>query len=243
MFWQAASLSTLGVFLTAFFVAVFAARLLGLSMLDGFLLGAVVSSTDAAAVFAVLRSREISLKENLTSLLELESGSNDPMAVFLTMGEIELLTARNGSIVNIAIQFILQMGIGLAFGLVIGKIMVVALNKLKIWFEGIYPVMVLAFVAFTYGAAAIVGGSGYLAVYVAGLVAESHEFVQKKSLLRFFDGFAWLSQIGMSLTLGLLVFPSEIISVAGIGLLVSAFLMFVARPVSVFLTMSLSEAR
>ena len=212
-------------------------------MLDGFLLGAVVSSTDAAAVFAVLRSREISLKENLTSLLELESGSNDPMAVFLTMGEIELLTARNGSIVNIAIQFILQMGIGLAFGLVIGKIMVVALNKLKIWFEGIYPVMVLAFFAFTYGAAAIVGGSGYLAVYVAGLVAESHEFVQKKSLLRFFDGFAWLSQIGMFLTLGLLVFPSEIISVAGIGLLVSAFLMFVARPVSVFLTMSLSEAR
>jgi cell volume regulation protein A len=243
VFWQAASLSTLGVFLTAFFVAVFAARLLGLSMLDGFLLGAVVSSTDAAAVFAVLRSREISLKENLTSLLELESGSNDPMAVFLTMGAIELLTARNGSIVNIAIQFILQMGIGLAFGLVIGKIMVVALNKLKIWFEGIFPVMVLAFFAFTYGAAAIVGGSGYLAVYVAGLVAESHEFVQKKSLLRFFDGFAWLSQIGMFLTLGLLVFPSEIISVAGIGLLVSAFLMFVARPVSVFLTMSLSEAR
>ncbi len=242
VFWQAASLSTLGVFLTAFFVAVFAARLLGFSMLDGFLLGAVVSSTDAAAVFAVLRSREISLKENVTSLLELESGSNDPMAVFLTMGAIELLTARNESIVNVVIQFILQMGIGLSFGFVIGRIMVAALNGLKIWFDGIYPVMALAFVAFTYGAASIIGGSGFLAVYVAGLVAGNHEFVQKKSLSRFFDGFAWLSQIGMFLTLGLLVFPSEIVPVAGIGLLVSAFLMFVARPVSVFLTMSLSKA-
>ena len=243
VFWQAAGLSTLGVFLTAFFVAAFASWLLGFSLLDGFLLGAVISSTDAAAVFAVLRSREISLKENLTSLLELESGSNDPMAVFLTMGAIQLLTARETPVANIAVQFVLQMGTGLLMGLVIGRIMVVALNGLKIWFEGIYPVMVLAFVAFAYGATAIVGGSGFLAVYVAGLVAGNHEFVQKKSLLRFFDGFAWLSQIGMFLTLGLLVFPSEIVPVAGVGLLISAFLMFVARPVSVFLTMSLSKAR
>ncbi|MCL5021255.1 MAG: potassium/proton antiporter [Bacteroidetes bacterium] len=243
VFWQAAGLSTIGVFLTAFFVAVFAARLLGLSMLDGFLLGAIVSSTDAAAVFAVLRSRDISLKGNLASLLELESGSNDPMAVFLTMGTIELMKVHDASIFNIAIQFVLQIGIGLLAGLVIGRIMVAALNKLKIWFEGIYPVMVLAFVAFAYGATAIIGGSGFLAVYVAGLAAGNHEFVQKKSLLRFFDGFAWLSQIGMFLTLGLLVFPSEIFPVAGAGFLISAFLMFAARPVSVFLTMSLSRSR
>lgn len=242
VFWQAAGLSTIGVFLTAFAVGLFAAWLLGFSLLDGFLLGAVVSSTDAAAVFAVLRSREISLKGNLRSLLELESGSNDPMAVFLTIGTVQLLMSRHVALTDIVLQFFFQMGSGLLLGLLVGKLMVIALNRLKIWFEGIYPVMVLAFVAFAYGAAATIGGSGFLAVYVAGLVAGNSEFVQKKSLLRFFDGFAWLSQIGMFLTLGLLVFPSRVAEVVGAGLLVSVFLMFVARPLSVFLTMSLSGA-
>ena len=240
VFWQAAGLSTAGVFLTALAVGLFAAWLLGFSLMEGFLLGAIVSSTDAAAVFAVLRSREVSLKGDLRSLLELESGSNDPMAVFLTIGAIQLLTSHRELWFNIVLQFLFQMGIGLALGLVIGRIMVVALNRLKIWFEGIYPVMVLAFVAFTYGAAATIGGSGFLAVYVAGLVAGNSEFVQKKSLLRFFDGFAWLSQIAMFLALGLLVFPSQVAAVVGAGLLVSVFLMIIARPLSVFVTMSLS---
>lgn len=240
VFWQAAGLSTVGVFLTALAIGLFASWLFNFSLLEGFLLGAVVSSTDAAAVFAVLRSREISLKGNLRSLLELESGSNDPMAVFLTIGTIQLLMSGKECGLGILVQFFFQMGVGLLFGLSIGKLMVVALNRLKIWFEGIYPVMVLAFVAFAYGAAATIGGSGFLAVYVAGLVAGNSEFVQKKSLLRFFDGFAWLSQIGMFLTLGLLVYPSQVLSVVGAGLLVSVFLMFVARPLSVYLTMIFS---
>ncbi len=240
VFWQAAGLSTVGVFLTAFAVGLFAAWLLGFSLLEGFLLGAVVSSTDAAAVFAVLRSREISLKGNLRSLLELESGSNDPMAVFLTIGAIQLLMSHRDFAFDLVLQFVFQMGIGLILGLLIGRVMVIALNRLKIWFEGIYPVMVLAFVAFAYGAAATTGGSGFLAVYVAGLVAGNSEFVQKKSLLRFFDGFAWLSQIGMFLALGLLVYPSQVAAVVGAGLLVSIFLMFVARPLSVFLTLGFS---
>ncbi len=241
VFWQAAGLSTAGVFLTAFAVGLFVSRLLGYSLLDGFLLGAVVSSTDAAAVFAVLRSKKISLKGHIRPLLELESGSNDPMAVFLTIGTIQLIMSGRGSPLGIVSLFFIQMGIGLLFGLIIGNLMVIALNRLKIWFEGLYPVMVLAFVAFAYGATALVGGSGFLAVYVAGLVAGNSEFVQKKSLLRFFDGFAWLSQIGMFLTLGLLVYPSQLTSVVGVGLLVSIFLMFAARPLGVFLTMSLSE--
>lgn len=243
VFWQAAGLSTVGVFLTAFAVGLFAARLLGFSLLEGFLLGAVVSSTDAAAVFAALRSREISLKGNLRSLLELESGSNDPMAVFLTIGAIQLLMSHRSFEFSIVLQFVLQMGIGLLLGILIGRLMVAAINRLKIWFEGIYPVMVLAFVAFAYGVVATIGGSGFLAVYVAGLVAGNSEFVQKKSLLRFFDGFAWLSQIGMFLTLGLLVYPSQLLSVVGAGLLISTFLMLVARPLSVFVTMSLSGIR
>jgi len=235
--WRAASLSTLGVSLTAFTVALFASIVLDLSLLTGLLLGAVVSSTDAAAVFAVLRSKNVSLRGQLKPLLELESGSNDPMAVFLTVGLIQLVTTPQTSLGSIVLLFVFQMGLGAAFGLGSGRAMVLILNRLRLSYEGIYPVFSLAFAALIYGATAAAGGSGFLAVYVAGLVAGNSEFVQKKSLLRFFDGLAWLSQITMFLTLGLLVFPSHIVPVVGAGLLLSAFLMFVARPASVFVSL------
>jgi potassium/hydrogen antiporter len=238
VFRESVGLSTLGVFITALAVGLFSSYLLGFSLLHGFLLGAIVSSTDASAVFAVLRSKNVSLKEHIRHLLELESGSNDPMAVFLTISTIQLIMYGHATVFGIISKFFIQMGIGLVFGFLVGKLMVMALNRLKIWFEGIYPVMVLAFVAFAYASAALIGGSGFLAVYVAGLVAGNSEFVQKKSLLRFFDGFAWLSQIGMFVTLGLLVFPSQVAAVVGVGILISLFLMFVARPLSVFLMMS-----
>ncbi|MCL5266834.1 MAG: potassium/proton antiporter [Bacteroidetes bacterium] len=240
--WQAAGLSIAGVFITALAVGLFATWLLGFSFLEGLLLGAVVSSTDAAAVFAVLRSRKISLKGNLKPLLELESGSNDPMAVFLTVGTIQLITLPRTSIAEVMLQFFLQMGIGALLGLTLGRAMVFVLNWLKISHEGIYPVLVLAFATFVYGTTATLGGSGFLAVYICGLVAGRAEFVQKKSLLRFFDGLAWLSQIGMFLTLGLLVYPSQVFSVVGAGLLVSGFLMFVARPLSVFSMLSFAQS-
>jgi cell volume regulation protein A len=206
-------------------------------LLTGLLLGAVVSSTDAAAVFAVLRSKNVSLRGQLKPLLELESGSNDPMAVFLTVGLIQLVTTPQTSLGSIVLLFVFQMGLGAAFGLGSGRAMVLILNRLRLSYEGIYPVFSLAFAALIYGATAAAGGSGFLAVYVAGLVAGNSEFVQKKSLLRFFDGLAWLSQITMFLTLGLLVFPSHIVPVVGAGLLLSAFLMFVARPASVFVSL------
>ena len=241
VFWQATSLATLGVLITALAVGVFVSLVLKVSLLSGLLLGAIVSSTDAAAVFSVLRSKNVSLRGQLKPLLELESGSNDPMAVFLTVGLLQLLTTDQTSVPSIVLAFFLQMGLGAAFGVAFGKAMVYTLNHLKLFYEGIYPVFILAFAALIYGLTATVGGSGFLAVYVAGLVAGSAEFVQKRSLLRFFDGLAWLSQITMFLTLGLLVFPSHIVPVIGAGLLISAFLMFVARPVSVFL--SLARAR
>ncbi len=241
VFWQAAGLSTLGVFLTALAVGLFATWLLGFSLLEGLLLGAVVSSTDAAAVFAVLRSKDISLKGKLKPLLELESGSNDPMAVFLTVGTIQLITLPHTPIGDVILQFFLQMGIGALLGLSLGRAMVYILNELKISAEGIYPVMVLAFAAFVYGVTATLGGSGFLAVYICGLVAGRSEFVQKRSLLRFFDGLAWLSQIGMFLTLGLLVYPSQVFAVVGAGLLLAGFLMLVARPLSVFSVLSFSD--
>jgi len=137
----------------------------------------------------------------------------------------------------------MQMVLGAGAGLGLGKSMVWLMNRLRLTYEGIYPVFSLAFAAFIYGATTTIGGSGFLAVYVAGLVAGNSEFVHKKGLLRFFDGLAWLSQITLFLTLGLLVFPSQIVPVIGIGLLISAFLMFVARPVSVLLALSLAKIR
>jgi potassium/hydrogen antiporter len=241
VFWQAASLATSGVFVTALAVGLFASVVLKFSPVSGLLLGAVVSSTDAAAVFSVLRAKNVSLRGKLKPLLELESGSNDPMAVFLTVGLIQLITTANASLSSIGLLFVVQMGLGALLGLAGGRAMVFALNHLKLAYEGIYLVFSLAFAALIYGATATFGGSGFLAVYVAGLVAGHHEFIQKKSLLRFFDGLAWLSQIAMFLTLGLLVFPSHIVPVIGAGLLVSAFLMFIARPLSVFLSLSLAK--
>lgn len=236
-FSPAVSLATIGVLITAVGVGLFTFFALELSFSTALLLGAVVSSTDAAAVFSVLRSKNISLKGRLKPLLELESGSNDPMAVFLTIGIIQIIINRETSFVSITLLFVQQMGLGIASGFFFGKATVVMLNRLKSYYEGVYPVFFLSLAVFTYGITAAVGGSGFLAVYIAGLIAGNNDFIYKKSLLRFFDGLAWLSQITMFLTLGLLVFPSHIIPVVWTGLACSAFLMFVARPASVFLSL------
>lgn len=241
VFWQATSLATVGVLITALSVGLFASVALNTPLLNGLLLGAVVSSTDAAAVFSVLRSKNVSLRGKLKPLLEFESGSNDPMAVFLTIGLIQLLTIPQTTFGSIALLFVVQMTVGAVLGLGFGKTLVFLINRLKLSYEGIYSVFVLAFAALIYGATASMGGSGFLAVYVAGLVAGNDDFVQKRSLLRFFDGLAWLSQIAMFLTLGLLVFPSHIAPVIGIGLLTSVFLMLVARPLSVFLSLTFAK--
>jgi len=235
--WQAISLATLGVILTATITGLFAFTVLKVSLLSALLLGAIVSSTDAAAVFSVLRSRNISLHGQLKPLLELESGSNDPMAVLLTIIIIQLITNQKTSFDSISFLFAVQMGLGAIFGLGFGKLMVLMLNRLKSSYEGFYPVFAMAAAAFIYGVTATAGGSGFLAVYIAGLLAGNSDFVKKKSMLRFFDGLAWLSQITMFLTLGLLVFPSRIVPIFGVGLAFSAFLMLIARPVSVFVSL------
>jgi cell volume regulation protein A len=235
---QAASLATAGVLVTAIAVGIFVSALFHLPLMTGLLLGAVVSSTDAAAVFSVLRSKQVNIGGRLRALLELESGSNDPMAVFLTIGLVQFATAPETTAWKLVLLFVTQMGIGAASGLLLGKVMVFFINRLKLPYDGIYSVFTLAFAGLIYGATASAGGSGFLAVYIAGIAAADADFVQKKSLLRFFDGIAWLGQIAMFVTLGLLVFPSQVLPVAGIGLLISVFLMFVARPLSVFLSLA-----
>lgn len=230
-------LATFGVFITALAVGLFASLILGLSLLEGLLLGSIVSSTDAAAVFSVLRSKGINLKGKLKPLLELESGSNDPMAIFLAVGLIQLLTQPNLSPLSLVWLFIQQMVVGAILGYVLGRAMLILTNRIKLGYEGLYPVLTLSLVFLTFGLTDALNGSGFLAVYLAGIVLGNHDFIHKRSLLRFHDGLAWIMQIIMFLTLGLLVFPSHLVPIIGAGLLVAGFLMFVARPLSVFISL------
>lgn len=232
------SLATLGVLITAAALAFIVKHFLGFSWLEAFLLGAIVSSTDAAAVFSVLRSRNVGLKDNLKPLLEFESGSNDPMAVFLSLGIIELLKNPQFSIWRLFPSFLQQMLLGVVCGYVLGRSAVWTINRIKLNYEGLYPVFTLSLVLVTYGLTTWVGGNGFLAVYIAGMVLGNQRLLHKKSLTQFHDGLAWLMQIAMFLVLGLLVFPSHLPAVAAAGLLTSLALIFLARPVAVFLGLS-----
>jgi cell volume regulation protein A len=234
-------LSSLGVLLTALIVGLIAQALLGFTLLQGLLLGAIVSSTDAAAVFSILRSKSLGLKGKLRPLLELESGSNDPMAVFLTVGLIQLLTQPAFQFNNLVVSFVLQIVAGIAMGFVFGKTIVFLANRLHLGFEGLYPVLTLSVMFLTYSLTSAAYGNGFLAVYLAGIVAGHQDFVHRRSLIRFHNGMAWLMQIAMFLTLGLLVFPSRLVSIIGTGLLVAAALIFLARPISVFLSLAFSK--
>lgn len=226
-------LANLGVIISALLVGLFASWALGLSLIQGLLLGAIVSSTDAAAVFSVMRMRGVNLKHRLEPLIELESGSNDPIAVFLTVGLVGLINDPNQSVLGLVPAFLLQMALGAGGGYLLGRGMVLAVNWLRLKQEGLYVVFTVGMTLLIYAVVALAGGNGFLAVYVAGIVVGNANIVHKRSLLRFHDGVAWLMQVGMFLTLGLLVFPSQLPAVAGSGLLLALFLALVARPIGV----------
>jgi cell volume regulation protein A len=236
-------LSTLGVLLTAALLGCAARYLLHFSWLEGLLLGAIVASTDAAAVFAVFRARSIRLTKKLKHLIEFESASNDPMAIILTIGLIRLLTLPDTSILSLLGLFLMQMTIGILFGLVMGYMIPWTIQRINLEYEGLYPVYTIAGALFTYSVTSLLGGNGFLAVYLAGLVMSNQNYLHKMELIRFHDGLTWLMQIGMFLTLGLLVFPSKLLQVAGVDVLMALFLMLIARPVSVFALTCLSELR
>ena len=241
---QGLVLSTLGVFLTALFMALPLACLPRFSFKDAFLLGAIISSTDAAAVFSILRTQKVGVKGKLKPLLEFESGSNDPMAVFLTITALKWLSSDSVPVAQLAANFVVQMVAGGAVGWMMGRLSCAMIERLRVENEALYPVWGISIVLFTFGLANSVNGNGYLAVYVCGIVMGGQDFLYKYSLQRFHEGFAWLMQIVMFLVLGLLVNPVELInrSVIGLGLLVSAFLMFAARPAAVFLCSALSDS-
>lgn len=230
---RGALLATLGVMITAGVVGGFAVVVLDMSLIEGLLLGAILSSTDAAAVFSVLRSRSVGLPPRLRTLIEFESASNDPTAVFLTVTLISVALGDAPSGALLPISFALRLAGGAAIGWLSGRLIVRVLNRVDLEHDGLYPVLTLAAAGVVFGIAEVAGTSGFMAVYLAGLSMTGRVFAHRRSLLRFHEGVAWLMQIVMFLILGLLVFPSELLDYIVPGLLISAVLMFIARPLAV----------
>src|SRR5690554_223825 len=235
----AAVLATVGVLLTAVVTGIAAAYILDLPLLEGLLLGAIVGSTDAAAVFALLRNAGIHLNSRLKSILEIESASNDPMAIFLTVGLLEILVNDMSPGIELLQMFVMQMGVGAAIGLSVGWLSIKVINVIHLAAPGLYPVTVTAFGLLAFGAAANLGGSGFLAIFIAGVIIGNTSFVFQRSTFLFHDGLAWLSQITMFVVLGLLVNITSLLEVWLEGLLIAAVLVLVARPVGVALFLKL----
>lgn len=230
-------LSTLGVLLTALSLGTFVWYVTDFTIYESMLLGSIVSSTDVAAVFSILRSKNLALKDNLRPTLELESGSNDPMAYVLTIAFLTLVINQDQNLASIIPLFFQQMILGGIAGFGFGKLSKFIINKIKLDFEGLYPVLVIALMFITFSATDFVGGNGFLAIYICAVYLGNQDLIHKKTILKMYDGLAWLMQIILFLTLGLLVFPSQVFPYMGVGLLISLFLIIVARPVSVFLSL------
>lgn len=232
--WKPASLlATVGVLATAAIAGLAAAWMLELPLLEGMLLGAIIGSTDAAAVFSLLRNAGIHINQRLKSVLEIESASNDPMAIFLTVGLLEVLV--NGMPLGWGLlqMFLMQMGIGALVGLGVGWLILRLLSRIKLVATGLYPVLVAAGGLLAYGISANLGGSGFLAIFVAGVMIGNQKFVFQRSTFLFMDGLAWLSQITMFVVLGLLVDPVSLLDVWVEGLVIALVLVLLARPLAV----------
>ncbi len=240
---QGVILATIGVLITAAITGVLIWWVLGMSsdsakvgLTTSFLIAATMSSTDSASVFSILRSKKLHLKNNIRPMLELESGSNDPMAYVLVIALIEVIKAEAApNYWMVGMQLVWQLAIGGAIGYSLGKLAVYFINKIKIGNDSLYPILVFTICLFIFSITDVLGGNSYLAVYISGLVIGNSKFVSKRSSLHFFDGLAWMSQLIMFLTLGLLVNPRELVSVIVPGLLISVIIIFIARPFAVHL--------
>ncbi len=243
--WPGVVLATIGVLLTALLTGAFIYWLsgmmfpaLGISLITAFLLASTFSSTDSASVFGILRSKGLILKNNLRPLLELESGSNDPMAYMLTLMFMQIIrSGDNPDYLMVIVMVIVQLVVGTLLGYLFGKGAVKIINRIRMENTALYPILLLTIGLFIFAATYYLQGNGYLAVYIAGLVIGNSRFTHKRTSMNFMDGFAWMSQILLFLTLGLLVNPSELIDVIVPALIVSAFLIFLGRPIVVFLTL------
>jgi cell volume regulation protein A len=244
VFAQGAILATLGVILTAFITGLFIYYVVNplipniqLTFLESLLLASVMSSTDSASVFAILRGKGVNLKNNLKPMLEFESGSNDPMAYMLTIVLIQLISTGSTNYGDAVLSFFMQFVIGGMAGFILGKLAVRTFNRIKLPNDSLYPVLLFACGIFIFSITYFIKGNGYLAIYIAGMVIGNAKFAHKRSSLQFFDGLAWLSQMGMFLTLGLLVNPHELWTLALGSLLIGVFMILGGRPLSVFISL------
>lgn len=237
------TLATLGVLVTALVTGIALYLLLdhrlGMGIISCLLLASTMSSTDSASVFSILRGKGLNLKHNLQPTLELESGANDPMAYVLVLTFIGLVQQGGTPVWGEAVMMlIVQLVVGLVAGWLFGKALVWVVNKIDIDNAALYPILVLAGSFFVFAATYYLRGNSYLAVYISGLIVGNSKFVHKRSTRNFFEGITWLAQLSMFLTLGLLVNPSELKTVLLPGLIVSFLMIFVARPLSVFVSLA-----
>jgi len=235
---KALLLATVGVIATALVVGFAAVKWLGFSRPEGFLLGAIIASTDASVVLTALGKGGHRLKTDLRSMLEMESGANDPTAIFLTIALVSLLSGEFQGWGPALVSFVWQMTMGAFGGWVGGRIGGFAMRRLKLDFEGMYQWVSITVVLLTFGMVELLGGNGFLAVYVAGVAFGNGNFRQQKDLQRFHEGVSWMMQVILFIVLGLLVFPKQLPPVIWAGLVVAGTLMFIARPLAVFATLT-----
>jgi cell volume regulation protein A len=229
----AASLATLGTLATALLAGVAAKWIFGLTWLEGMIVGSAIAATDSAAIFAVLRNS--TLEKRLARSLEGESGMNDPVALLLVIGFIEWIQQPGYGAADMVGLIALKIAVGIVVGLILGRVAVWVLERIELPSDGIYPVATLAFAALAYGISEVAQGSGLLAVYLTALALGSARIPAKRSVVSFHEGLGWVSQIGLFILLGLLVFPGDLGGIAAKGLALSAVLIFVARPIATFL--------
>lgn len=243
---QGILLATVGVLLTSALTGLLVYLIFGslfkstaMGLITALLLSSTMSSTDSASVFSILRSKGLHLKNNLRPMLELESGSNDPMAYVLVITFIEIIKMQSATPDYGAaiLTLVIQLVVGAAAGFVLGKLSILAINKINIDNTSLYPILVFTFSTLIFSITYFIQGNGYLAVYIGGLVLGNSSFVHKRSSLNFLEGLTWLFQLLMFLTLGLLVNPHELIPIIVPGLVISAIMIFVTRPISVFLSL------
>ncbi len=238
-------LSTAGVLLTTvitgsfiYFISLIFTKSVPVSISFALLLAATMSSTDSASVFSILRSQKMSLRNNLQPMLELESGSNDPMAYMLTIVMIQVMQSGADASIgvgSILLMFFVQFSVGLLMGFLLGKACVWIINKVGLQNKALYPIMMVSFIFFVFSFTDLLKGNGYLAVYIAGIIVGNHKLVEKRSIDSFLNGLVWLVQIIMFLMLGLLVNPHEMIDVAVPAIIIGVFMILIGRPLSVFL--------
>ena len=235
-------LATIGVLLTALIMACFIHIMLDFDWLHAFLFGSIISSTDAAAVFMILRSQKTKLKNGLNELLELESGSNDPMAIFLTIAVLNLIVLSKETLFSeILLHFFLQFAVGGILGVIFGYMFPRICSNLRLMQTGLYPLISIAWLLIMFGLSSYLGGNGYLCVYIAGVLSNKFTFSNKENIIAFHEAIAWMMQIVVFLTLGLLVFPSDLAQSAPSAIILSLILIFIARPISVFVSLIKSK--